>query len=268
MDDIVSHYTSATESTRLTTGIGLLERERMLEILERFLPEPPALILDVGGGPGVHAFALAERGYHVHLFDLTPAHVEQARQSTPEAVRPQFEAHLGDARKLDRDAGTADGFLLLGPLYHLIERADRIDALREAHRILKPGGTLVAAAITRFASLLDGLAQDFIADPHFLEILTNDVLSGQHRNPTEHPSYFTTSYFHRPEELEHEFADAGFTGAQLIAVQGPGWLRRDFDRHWQSPAERQKLLSLVRAVECERSLLAVSPHVVAVARKG
>ena len=96
----------------------------------------------------------------------------------------------------------------------------------------------------------------------------NDLASGQHRNPTGNPSYFTTAYFHRPEELEDEFAEAGFGDTQVIAVQGPGWLRRDFDRHWQSPAERLKLLSLIRAVEFERSLLAVSPHVVAVARKG
>jgi ubiquinone/menaquinone biosynthesis C-methylase UbiE len=268
MDDIVSHYTKATEAERLTFGIGLLERARMLEILDRFLPEPPATILDVGGGAGVYTFPLAERGYRVHLIDLTPLHVEQTRQMMPDAVRPLCEAHVGDARNLDRPAETVDGYLLLGPLYHLTERADRISALREANRILRRGGTLVAAAITRFASLLDGLARDFIEDPHFFEVLTNVLSTGQHRNPTEHPDYFTTAYFHRPEELEDEFAEAGFRGARIIAVQGPGWLRKNFDRHWESRAQRLKLLSLIRAVESDRSLLAVSPHIVAVARKG
>ena len=66
------------------------------------------------------------------------------------------------------------------------------------------GGTLVAAAITRFASLLDGLAQDFIEDPQFLEMLEGDLASGQHRNPTGNPDYFTTAFFHRVEELEDE----------------------------------------------------------------
>ena len=159
---------------------------------------------------------------------------------------------VGDARKLERGAGTADGYLLLGPLYHLTERADRIAALREANRILNRGGTLVAAAITRFASLLDGLARGFIEDPEFLAILMNDVTSGQHRNPSGNPDYFTTAYFHRTEELEDELAEAGFRGAQVIAVQGPGWLRRDFDRHWENPDERRKLLSLIRTVESER----------------
>jgi ubiquinone/menaquinone biosynthesis C-methylase UbiE len=268
MDEIVSHYSEATEYARLASGVGLLERERMLEILCRFLPEPPATILDVGGGAGVYAFPLAERGHHVHLIDLTPLHVEQARQLMPDAVRSRFEAHVGDARKLDREAETADGYLLLGPLYHLTERADRVSALREARRILKSGGTLVAAAITRFASLLDGLTQGFIEDPCFFEMLMSDLSTGQHRNPSGNPDYFTTAYFHRPEELEDELAEAGFRGAQVIAVQGPGRLRKDFDRHWETPDERLKLLTVIRAVESERSLLAVSPHVIAVARKG
>jgi ubiquinone/menaquinone biosynthesis C-methylase UbiE len=267
MDEILAHYNEGKESERLTAGIGLLERERMFEILGRSLPEPPGTIFDVGGGTGAYAFPLAERGYRVHLFDLTPLHIEQVRKRMASAAWPLAEARPGDARKLDCAGATADGYLLLGPLYHLTDRSDRISAIREACRILKPGGTLVVAAITRFASLLDGLAQDFIDDPQFLDLLMDDLSTGQHRNPTGNPNYFTTAYFHRPEELEDELAEGGFPGAQVIAVQGPGWLRKNFDRYWESPPERDKLLALIRAVESERSLMAVSPHVVGVGRK-
>ena len=125
----------------------------------------------------------------------------------------------------------------------------------------------MAAAITRFASLLDGLARGFIDDPQFLDMLMNDLSSGQHRNPTGNPNYFTTAYFHRPEELEDELAEAGFLGAHVLAVQGPGWLRKDFEHNWGNLQERDKILALIRAVESERSLMAVSPHVVGVGRK-
>jgi len=267
MDEIVGHYSGASECDRLTSGIGLLERERTLEILARFLPEPPAMILDVGGAAGVYAFPLVERGYRVRLIDLTPLHVEQARQSVPANRHAFFEAEVGDARMLRFAEGSADGYLLLGPLYHLTDRAQRIAALSEARRILRPGGTLVAAAITRFASLLDGLARGFIEDSQFLEILQNDLINGQHRNPTSNPAYFTTAYFHRPDELETEVAEAGFQNALVLAVQGPGWLRKDFEQSWHTAAEREKLLALIRAVEGERSLLSVSPHIIAVAKK-
>ncbi len=267
MDEILGHYNEGNERDRLTTGIGLLERERTLEILERFMPKPPATILDVGGGPGVYAFPLAERGYRVHLIDMIPLHVEQVRQRMHSGAPPRFEASVGDARKMHHADLTADGYLLLGPLYHLTDRADRIAALREAHRILKPGGALVAAGITRFASLLDGLAQSFVEDSVFLEILMTVLGNGQHRNPSGNPKYFTTAYFHRPEELRAELNEAGFRDVTILAVQGPGWLRKDFDRHWQDPREREKLLKLIRAVESEPSLLAVSPHVVAAAIK-
>src|SRR5690606_11227533 len=111
---------------------------------------------------------------------------------------------LGDARALDQAAECVDAVLLLGPLYHLTERAQRLAALREARRVVRPGGVIFAVGISRFASLLDGLASDFLDDPAFVRIVEQDLRSGQHRNPANHPAYFTTAYFHHPDELQDE----------------------------------------------------------------
>jgi ubiquinone/menaquinone biosynthesis C-methylase UbiE len=81
-------------------------------------------------------------------------------------------------------------------------------ALREARRILKPKGVLIAAAISRFASLIDGLARGFFCDSDFRKIVASDLATGQHRNPTSQTAYFTTAYFHRPEELAAEVREA------------------------------------------------------------
>ena len=94
--------------------------------------------------------------------------------------------------------------LLLGPLYHLTERDDRLAAWREARRVLRPGGVVLAAAISRFASTLDGLRLGLFDDDAFAQIAERDLRDGQHRNPTGNPRYFTTTYFHRPEELRTE----------------------------------------------------------------
>lgn len=152
--EIRDYYNRGEEADRLAGGFpaGPLERARTEEILQRYLPEPPSDILDVGGGPGVYAAWLADLGYRVHLVEPVPLHVEQAK-----AAHDDVTAELGDARALSQPDASVDVVLLLGPLYHLVERGDRILALEEAARVLRPGGLLFAAAISRFAALLVSL---------------------------------------------------------------------------------------------------------------
>src|SRR6185295_15870885 len=107
-------------------------------------------------------------------------------------------AAVGDARRLEAADNTADAVLLLGPLYHLTEREDRVKALSEAFRVLKPGGVLLAAAISRFASFLDGVRHGFLADPIFVDLVRQDLATGQHRNPNHTAGYFSTAFFHQP----------------------------------------------------------------------
>jgi SAM-dependent methyltransferase len=152
-------------------------------------------------------------------------------------------------------------------LYHLVKRADRIAALSEAYRTLKPGGLLFAAAISRFASAFDGLFRGFARDPNFFRILQQDLKNGQHRNPTNHPQYFTTAFFHHPDELRSEIADAGFAATELYGLEGPGWLLPNFDKEWNDSKSRSKLLTVIRAMEREPTLIGQSAHILAVARK-
>jgi SAM-dependent methyltransferase len=265
---IAAHYASGYEADRLHQGAGQLERERSRELLGRFLPPPPATVLDVGGGPGGHACWLAAQGYTVHLIDITPLHVELARQASarqPEA--PLAGTAVGDARALPWGPATADAVVLFGPLYHLTDRADRLQALREAHRVLRPGGTLLAAAISRFASALDGLCRGYLKDRQFAEIVRRDLADGQHRNPTGRPEYFMDAFFHHPDELRDEFAGAGLTAARVYGVEGPGWLLSDFGAWWDNGEYRDRLLELARALEAEPSLAGTSAHLVAVATR-
>src|SRR5204862_1547957 len=137
------------EQHRFSSPGGQLEFTRTRELLQRYLPPPPAVILDVGGGPGTYALWLAGLGYEVHLIDILPLHVEQALRASEASSRARLAgAVVGDARHLDVPDGSADAVLLLGPLYHLIERSDRLAALREAHRVLRAGGVIFAAAIS------------------------------------------------------------------------------------------------------------------------
>jgi SAM-dependent methyltransferase len=263
------HYASGYEATRLTgSAQGELERIRTQELIARSLPRPPALIVDVGGAAGVYSLWLLDQGYDVHLIDALPLHVELAALAfNQHARRSHASACVGDARQLDEPESSADVVLLLGPLYHLTERDDRLQAIREAYRVVRPEGVVFAAAISRYASLLDGLSRNLIDDPAFCEILKGDLETGQHRNPQRHPDYFTTAFFHHPDELAEELAEAGFVLESLLPVEGPAWLLPNLAKRMQDPAKRSQLLELLRAIEEEPSLVGVSAHLLAVGRK-
>jgi SAM-dependent methyltransferase len=265
-DAIRRYYELGMEQARLAERDGTLELARTQELLRRHLPPPPADVLDVGGGPGVYASWLARLDYRVRLVDPMPLHVEQALAAVRSQPDHPFDAVVGDARRLREPDASWDAVLLMGPLYHLTDRASRLTALAEAARVARPGGLIAAAAISRFASLLDGLRQGLLTDPEFAALVERDLREGQHRNPMpdRHPGWFTTAFFHHPDELAAEVRDAGLELEAVLAVEGPGWLFQD---RWADPAQRDSILRAARAVEREPTLLGQSSHLLAIAHR-
>jgi SAM-dependent methyltransferase len=267
-DPVISDYYERTpEEARLEQGPFQLEEARTRELIQRFVPSPPAKVLDVGGAAGAYALWLAEAGYSVHLIDSVPRLVADARRRSAAAARPLLSCRVGDARALDVPAETADIVLLLGPLYHLTDAEDRARALREGARVLKPGGWLFAAAISRWASALDGLSRDLLGDPRFAAIVAQDLRDGQHRNPTDRLDYFTTAYFHRPDELAAEVSAAGLVLNGVYGVEGPGWILPDVPARMADAARRATLLDVARMLEREPAVLGSSAHLLAVAQR-
>lgn len=265
--EVLAHYGEGLEASRLSSNTGQLELARTKELISRFLPPAPASVMDVGGGAGVYSLWLAGQGYEVHLVDPVPLHIEQAiAASARQPESPIADCVLGDARELAMPDKSADAFLLLGPLYHLTDHADRLAALAEAKRVLRPNGLLFAAGISRFASALDGLREGLLTDPEFVAIVKQDLVDGQHRNPNNHPGYFTTAFFHHPDELASEVRTAGFVLEGIFAVEGPAWLLQNLNEQWQDNVKRDQLLDAIRWLESEPSLLGASAHVIVVAR--
>ena len=266
-EEVAAYYASYPEEERLTGGSSRLEFERTKDVLSRVLPEPPARVVDVGGAAGAYSAWLAARGYDVHLVDAAPRLVDEARRRNATLPKPITSFSVADARRLPQESGSAAAVLVMGPLYHLPAAPDRIAALREAARVLAPGGVLVVAAISRYASALDGLARNLTRDPRFVEIRNRDLEDGQHRNQTERIDYFTTAFFHRPEDLRIEIETAGFSDARVLGVEGPGWILADFDARWEDPALRNELMDVARRLEAEPSIVGASAHLLGIGRK-
>jgi ubiquinone/menaquinone biosynthesis C-methylase UbiE len=268
LEIFVAYYGHLDEKNRLASGFGRVEFARTKEIVGRHLPPPPRVVLDVGGAAGRYACWLAAEGYEVHLVDLVPALVEEARRaSSRQPESPVASLRVGDARRLDFPDATADAVLLMGPLYHLVRAADRLRALREAGRVLKAGGLLFAVGISRFASALEAVINGFVADDEFATILFRDLEDGRHRNPTGNPAFFTDAFFHRPDQLRREVRTAGFTPVELVMVDPFAYSYKGLDRYWDDPAKRDRLMDLLRRLEREPSLMGAGPHLMGVARK-
>jgi ubiquinone/menaquinone biosynthesis C-methylase UbiE len=261
---VVAHYEAGREQDRLVGGLAELELVRTREILRRHLPAPPGRILDVGGATGVHAAWLLRDGYRVHLVDITPGHVDQARAALGGLG---LTAEVGDARRLGVPDASFDAVLVFGPLYHLVERADRVAALEEARRVVQPAGLVAIAAISRFASLIDGLVREFLFEHEFRSIVRGDLADGRHGNPGNRPHWFTTAFFHHPEQLREEIAAARLDMVELVGVEGiAGWLPH-LDARWRRDADRETILEATRLVEAEPTLLGLSAHLLAIARR-
>ncbi|MGN9839354.1 class I SAM-dependent methyltransferase [Nonomuraea sp. H19] len=256
--EVLGYYARGGELTRLRQGRNRLEFLRTRDVLCRTLPAAPARVLDVGGGTGVHAEWLAADGYDVELIDPVPLHVTEA------SAIPGVTARLGDARDLPVPDGEADAALLLGPLYHLPDRADRVRALSEARRAVRPGGLVAAAFISRYAAVHDSIYHGFFVREEQRTADYRALETGVMISPKIAAGF--RGYFHEPEEILGEFADAGLPEPLRYGLEGAFWLYGDVDDWLDDDGRRELLLGAARRLECEPSLLGVSGHLLAVTR--
>jgi SAM-dependent methyltransferase len=255
-----AHYEQGLERERLSDGRGDLEFTRTTEIVLRRLPAAPAVVADIGGGPGRYALWLAALGYQVEHRDLMALHVEQLRADA--AGAPAIRTAVGDARDLDLPDASVDAVLLLGPLYHLTNRAERVDALRECARIVRPGGPVFAAAISRWAVRIDGMLRErlYRAYPAVADLIDDIDRTGL--MPPLAEGQFT-AFCHRPEELREEFSAAGLEVTDLVSVEGPAFVLGDLDARMADPADRSAALDVARAIERVPELIGFGPHLIA-----
>lgn len=135
-----------------------LERHPVeFELTKRFMLRyirPGDRVLDIGGGPGRYSLFLSEMGCQATLADLSQGNVDFALAKAGE-LGLSIQAVQANALDLSRFADESfDHVLLMGPLYHLIEEQNRELAVREALRVLKPGGVLFVAFISSYAGVV------------------------------------------------------------------------------------------------------------------
>jgi S-adenosylmethionine-dependent methyltransferase len=156
---VAAHYDGAFfefEEQRLSKR-SLTEYAITVRYLTRYI-QPGSVVADIGVGVGHYAQLLAERGCQLHLVDISQrlldaSSVRLQAAGHADALLDAVAASATDLGHLE--SGSCDVVLMLGPLYHLVSLEERQQAIREATRVLKPGGLLYAAGINRLAFLRD-----------------------------------------------------------------------------------------------------------------
>jgi len=149
-------------------------------MLDRYI-KPGDIVLDIGGGPGRYSMYLARKGCAVTLFDLSAENTKfAAAKATEEGLSIQTIA--GDAREVDKLAKEQyDHVLLMGPMYHLLEEKDRIQAVEAALRLLKPGGIIFVSFINMFGNMVYYMKHlpNFTNDPNDNTLYLKNLIAGK-----------------------------------------------------------------------------------------
>jgi S-adenosylmethionine-dependent methyltransferase len=197
--EVVRRYYDAVVEKEWERIDGRPEFLLTCRFLDRYI-QPGDRVLDIGGGPGRYALRLAQRGCDVTLLDLSTENVRFAQAKAAETSLP-IKAVEGDARTADAVVeGPFDHVLLMGPLYHLLEEKDRVQAVNAALRLLKPGGLLFATFINLYAGLIYAmkLEPSCIADQSEASLAyLQSVLDGR----SHAGALFTQAFFIRPAEV-------------------------------------------------------------------
>ena len=134
------------------------EKYITIHMMDRYI-RPGDTILDIGGGPGHYSIHWAKQGHDVTLLDLSDENVRFAKKKARQ-YGVKITALQGNALDLSRfPDNTFDTVFLMGPLYHLMNKDSRLQAIREAKRVLKPGGYLFCSFILMFGGVIYGLRE-------------------------------------------------------------------------------------------------------------
>lgn len=219
---VSSYYSKFNEWKRLESFEGRLEYDLTVPIIQNHLPEN-AEVLDLGGGPGRYTIEFAQRGYKLHLADLSEELLKQAKIRINEMGIKNIQS-ITQANAINLNCYKDNSFdvvLLLGPLYHLTNINERNTCLKELKRVLKQNGLIIASFIPYLSGAI-GVASrmfnfpDQVSIPTLYQVFDNGIFNNNIDRG------FQEGYYPTSDEIVQLFADNGFSKTYLRSIRGWG----------------------------------------------
>lgn len=255
MTTLESYYNRFNEDHRLTTRHGQVEFTTSMKYIHQYIPENEKLrILDVGAGTGGYSVPLSEEGHVVTAVEKVQHNLDVLM-----AKHANVNCWPGDAKDLHfLDDETFDMTLLFGPLYHLHTKEDRLAAFKEARRVTKKGGIILAAYVMNEYSVLTYCFKQ----NNIKEVIAGRQLTSDFHTVADADGLY--SYL-RLEDIDELNKAAGLQRIKIIAADGPAdYMRRELNA---MDEETFKLFLDYHLATCERpELIGASSHTVDILR--
>lgn len=136
MNNLEKYYNKFNEDKRLLSRHGQVEFSVTMKYIKKVIGKRREVsIIDIGAGTGRYSCALAQLGHDVTAVELVQKNVSQIA-----AKNSNIKVFKGNALNLKFADNSFDVALLFGPVYHLFTFEDKLKAINEAKRVVKPGG--------------------------------------------------------------------------------------------------------------------------------
>lgn len=264
-EKIRNYYKYFDEENRLKwDASGKLEYEMTLRILDKYLPEK-GCILDLGGATGVYSFPLAEKGYEVYLADISPDLLEQARKKDVGNILKGYDVVNATDLSIYEDS-FFDVIIAFGPFYHLMEEGERVNAIKEIHRVIKREGIVMAAFIPYLSGSI-AIVDRYIFAPEQVDVanLAEVFKSGKFVN---HANVgFQEGYYAESDEIEKLFAESNFDTIGVRSVRGFAYGKEDAIYSITDVGMKEKVFELIEDTSMRKEIIETCGHAVYIGKK-
>lgn len=264
VSDIAAFYNSQVEQEGIRLSRHQLERDLTWRYLKRYLPRQGS-ILEVGAATGAYTLDLAQLGYTVTAVDMSSALLDTCRERLEATgLAQQVKLVLADARDLSPiGERNFDAALLMGPLYHLVQLADRQRAVSQVYHRLKPGGLIFSASISRYGIMGDLIQRmpGWIEDQAEVRSILENGL-----DPDHWPRGGFRGYFARVDEIAPLHETVGFKTLVMAGVE-PAISTDDASYNQLEGRQRAMWLDLLEQISTEPSIIGASRHLLYIGKK-